>query len=146
MESLDVLRKRQGWTPDEKSGIRTQKTRKTQHRVFSGVQAPRPMPNVTPYNREVTTMGKWQGDYDSWLDNHGSPGLVDNEPDEEDYQIETRHYGVILKCGHTVYGTESDIDSGIRKHNDYCEIMQGILYEQENGTGNVSANDEKDVF
>ncbi len=87
----------------------------------------------------------WQRDYDSWLDNYGNPGMQGEGPDEMDYQMEYREYGVDLQCGHTVFGTERDIDSGIRKHNEYCEIMQGILDEQENGAGNVSANDEKDV-
>lgn len=27
-----------------------------------------------------------------------------------------------LSCGHVIYGTDSDIDSGLRKHTEYCEF------------------------
>ena len=88
----------------------------------------------------------WQRDYDSWLDNYGNPGIQGEEADEIVPNLDSRIMGVDLACGHTVYGTEADIDSGIRKHNDYCEAAQEMADREENGTGNVSANDEKDTM
>jgi hypothetical protein len=48
--------------------------------------------------------------FDEWLDNHGNPG-IDNGT-------------IIAECPfnseHVIYGTESDIDSGLRKHIEYC--------------------------
>ena len=86
----------------------------------------------------------WQREYDSWLDNYGNPGIQEEESDEMDFEFAEQTFGVDLACGHTVYGKEADIDSGIRKHNDYCEVAQEMVDREENGTGNVSANDEKD--
>ena len=62
------------------------------------------------------------------------------------FRGDPRYYGIDLPCGHTVYGTDSGIDSSIRKHSDYCEQAQTIADQQKNGTGNVSANDEKDTM
>lgn len=31
-----------------------------------------------------------------------------------------------LSCGHSIWGTEKDIDSGIRKHEEYCESMKAM--------------------
>lgn len=31
------------------------------------------------------------------------------------------YYPVTLSCGHEVWGTDADIDSGLRKHKDYCD-------------------------
>lgn len=87
----------------------------------------------------------WQSDYDSWLDNYGNPGIQGEEADEVDNDLTSRYYGIELACGHTVYGTETDIDSGIRKHNDYCEAAQAIADLNENVTENVGDNDEKGV-
>lgn len=30
------------------------------------------------------------------------------------------YYAVTAPCGHEVWGTDADIDSGIRKHLEYC--------------------------
>ncbi len=37
------------------------------------------------------------------------------------------YYQEIAPCGEPVWGTNRDIDSGLRHHIDFCEACQGIL-------------------
>lgn len=55
--------------------------------------------------------------FDDHLDNYGNPGM---EPDEipaiDGYISERCEW-----CGVSIWGTADDIDSGLRKHQEYCE-------------------------
>jgi hypothetical protein len=73
--------------------------------------------------------------YDDWLDNHGNPGIW--EPEFE--SVEVNDEGVIVHadiisaypdgydfiqcpyCDAQIWGTPDNIDSGLRKHIEYCK-------------------------